>query len=59
MRPMAKDHTVKVRITEQDLEAWEAAAAKDHRTLSDWIRMRCEGLTDTAPSPPLAKRRRA
>ena len=56
---MAKDHTVKVRITEQDLEAWEAAAAKDHRTLSDWIRMRCEGLTDTAPSPPLAKRRRA
>jgi hypothetical protein len=46
---MAKEHTLKVRITTVDRERWEAAAAADHRTLSDWIRMRCEGLPTTSP----------
>jgi hypothetical protein len=29
----------------------------DHRTLSDWIRMRCEGLSATEPMPRFAERR--
>jgi len=53
-----KAETVKVRVTPKDLEAWQRAADADHRTLSDWVRMRCEGLSESAPSPPLAVRRK-
>ncbi len=44
-----KDHVIKLRVTEVALAAWEAAARRDHRTLSDWIRARCEGIASTPP----------
>lgn len=40
---------VKVRISEPQLMAWQAAARSDHRVLSDWIRMRCDGLPASPP----------
>lgn len=51
------DETVRVRVSSIDLAAWQRAADADHRTLSDWIRMRCEGISTSGPSPNLADRR--
>jgi hypothetical protein len=33
-----KDKPVCIRVTKAELERWRAAAAKDGRTLSGWIR---------------------
>jgi predicted DNA binding CopG/RHH family protein len=34
-----KDKPVCIRVTKAELAAWRAAAAKDGRTLSSWIRV--------------------
>lgn len=47
-----KQHMLRVRIDTRQLATWKAAAAKDHRSLSDWIRLRVEGVSATAPRAP-------
>jgi hypothetical protein len=49
----ALDETIRIRLNPTRRTSWQAAAQRDHRTLSDWIRMRCEGLPATTPLPPL------
>jgi len=43
-----------VRVTEAERLAWEEAARLDGRTLSAWVRRRCNGEKTTAPKrkPP-------
>jgi hypothetical protein len=47
-RQLGDDHEVKrdeqimVRLTREQLKAWQAAAAADQRTLADWVRIQCD-----------------
>ena len=47
-RQLGDDHDVKrdeqimVRVTTEQLKAWQAAAAADQRTLADWVRIQCD-----------------
>jgi hypothetical protein len=45
----ALDETIRLRLDPSRRASWQEAAKRDHRTLSDWIRMRCEGLPASAP----------
>ena len=45
------DATIRVRISSGAIAAWRRAAEADHRSLSAWIRMRCEGFSATDPIP--------
>lgn len=49
LEPMDKDVTIALRISKDEQTAWLAAAEADGRTLSDWIRRRCNGLSGAAP----------
>ncbi|MBD3675552.1 MAG: hypothetical protein HUJ26_18730 [Planctomycetaceae bacterium] len=41
-----KDQQVNVRCSEAQREQWEAAAAKDRRTLTDWIRITLDDASE-------------
>ena len=51
-----RDKNIIIRLSAEERAAWQDAADKDGRTLSDWIRRRCNGDATTAPS---AKRKPA
>jgi len=41
-RRLAKDDTVQVRVAASVKADWEAAAARERRLLSDWLRLAAE-----------------
>lgn len=41
--PMSKDKVFRFRCTEADFQVWDALAKAEHRSLSDWIRLRLNG----------------
>lgn len=53
--PMGKDVTIALRVSPEEQDQWSKAAAADGRSLSDWIRRRCNGL-DTAPLAKATKK---
>ena len=53
---------VTLRLTAAERDAWDAAAKRAGLTLSDWIRLRCQGpqaVPDAAIVKPTTKRRRS
>jgi hypothetical protein len=55
-----KGSMVGVRVSDEDRAAWQAAADADGRTLSAWVKRRCNGEPTTEPvraasSPPVTK----
>jgi len=55
---MAKAKSFFIRVTEQEHDAWLAAAAADGITISEWIRRRCNGTQTIAASTPSAPKRK-
>lgn len=45
-----KERVVRVRINTAQLDAWTAAAQHSGLTLSQWIRIRCNGTEVVAPT---------
>lgn len=45
---MNKEVTIQVRLTAEEHKRWLAAAEKDDRSLSNWIRRQCNAATSTA-----------
>jgi hypothetical protein len=60
---MTKDITIRLRVTEDEQQAFQAAADQERMSLSNWIRRRCWGLPTVAPvaaeSKPAKKPRRS
>jgi len=50
-----KDFMIRIRVTEEDRERWQAAADADQRTLSDWLRV----VANAASANVKTKRRKA
>lgn len=46
--PGRLDHPVGIKATPEQVAAWEAAAAREQRTLSNWIRMRLDAAAEIA-----------
>jgi len=44
-----KDETIKLRVSAEEREAWQRAADASEMTLSEWIRVRCNGSPALAP----------
>lgn len=49
---MSKERTAKVRVTKATLDEWRRAAKSAGLTLSEWVRLRCDGVrTINVPAP--------
>lgn len=46
---MAKDKVFRFRCSESDFQAWSALAKSEHRSLSDWIRLRLNWSIPASP----------
>ncbi len=55
---MEKAVQTMIRVTKAELDAWEAAARADRRTLSEWIARRCNGERTTGPLLPMLRKAR-
>lgn len=52
---VSRDVMIRVRVTEEDRERWQAAADADQRTLSDWLRI----VANAASANVKTKRKKA
>lgn len=54
---LVRDTTIKLRLSTDEHEAWQAAALASGLTLSDWVRQRCNGPAALPPAATQVKRR--
>lgn len=52
-----KDDVVRLRVTTEERARWQAAAAADQRTLSDWLRVVANAASAPAEKPKRKARR--
>ena len=53
-----RDKNIIIRLSAEERAAWQAAADSDGRSLSDWIRRRCNGDVTTVPNAGHATKRK-